>query len=208
MFRIISLIGMLVTVMGAAPLIPGADKYVPDTMSNLLTFDFMNTAAAPDSEAQPIQIHLGGEIIIVSNYEVTDGDSFQVQYESGETDKVRLLNIDSPERAQRYGTDAKDNLDGLLQHEGVIAIYATERDQYGRLLANVYVGDRWINENQVRDGMAYTYFGKNTDEYEATVLSNAQKEAQAVGAGVHGCADCQSPRSYRQANPRQANPRQ
>jgi micrococcal nuclease len=56
-------------------------------------------------------------------------------------------------------------------------------DQYGRLLAYVWVGSTLVNEAMVRQGWAVLYTVPPNVKY-ADRLGRAQKEARARGAGL------------------------
>lgn len=89
---------------------------------------------------------------------VIDGDTFKIKTADGETYKVRLLLIDTPEIGQQpepYGLEARKYAAELLQGQTVhLEFDKSERDQYNRLLAYAYVGDKMINELLLEKGLA------------------------------------------------------
>lgn len=92
---------------------------------------------------------------------VVDGDTFTTK--RGE--KVRLLGINTPEVAhnrepgQPYGQKAKQRLQTMIGGRTVqLFTDKDNRDNYGRLLAEVYLRDgTWVNAALVRDGYAHVY---------------------------------------------------
>jgi len=92
---------------------------------------------------------------------VYDGDTFRTV--RGE--KVRLLGINTPEVAhntepgQAFGKQARKRLVQLLQGETVrLRMDRDARDNYGRLLAQVWLRDgTWINALLLREGLAHVY---------------------------------------------------
>ena len=83
---------------------------------------------------------------------VADGDSITVLREREQV-KVRMVDIDAPERAQPFGTRSKQALRELVHGQEVLVV---ERgiDRYQCILGRVYRGDLDVNAEQVRQGMA------------------------------------------------------
>jgi micrococcal nuclease len=93
---------------------------------------------------------------------ITDGDTIHVALD-GEDETVRYIGIDTPESAipgeqpECFGERAARANAGLVEGETVtLVIGAEERDQYGRLLAYVYLGDVFVNAELLRLGLART----------------------------------------------------
>lgn len=86
---------------------------------------------------------------------VTDGDTISVLVD-GQQVKVRLAGIDSPERKQPFGTQAKSHLASLV-HEKDVKIASAGRDRYGRTLGVVFVGETNVNEAMIASGFAWVY---------------------------------------------------
>lgn len=87
---------------------------------------------------------------------VVDGDTFHCT----DGTKVRMLNIDSPERGQgeAYNQAAK-GLSHYLVKRRTVELERDIRplDQYGRTLAYVWIGKTLVNEAMVRDGWAVLF---------------------------------------------------
>ncbi len=82
---------------------------------------------------------------------VVDGDT--VVLEGGV--KIRLLGIDTPERGEPYYDVATDRLKELVAGKDVILKRdVSETDRYGRGLRHIYVGDTWVNEIMISEGLA------------------------------------------------------
>ena len=89
---------------------------------------------------------------------VIDGDTFRL--ESGE--KVRLMGIDAPEThhprkpVEYFGKEATEFAKKMLEGKLVrLELDVQERDQYGRLLAYVYLEDStFVNAELVKQGYA------------------------------------------------------
>lgn len=89
---------------------------------------------------------------------VIDGDTFRIRTDEGNTEKVRLLLIDTPEIGdvpEPYALEARDYAEELLAGQVVhLEFDESERDQYGRLLAYAYVDDQMVNELLLKKGLA------------------------------------------------------
>lgn len=83
---------------------------------------------------------------------VIDGDTFKLK--SGES--IRLLGIDAPSLSEPYGAEAQERLQKLVQDKEVELEFDSQglRDQYGRLLAYVWVEDILVNEVLIKEGLA------------------------------------------------------
>ncbi|MGC5583389.1 thermonuclease family protein [Ornithinimicrobium sp. W1665] len=130
-----------------------------------------------------------GEVVTV--HRVVDGDTLDV-VRDGETVRVRLLNVDTPETkhpgraVECLGPEATAFLaDRLPVGTEVELEYDQDRtDRYGRDLAGVFLDDSLVNAEIARAGLGVpVYFAPNDlflDEVEA-----ALEEAQAAGRGMY-----------------------
>src|SRR5215510_15251617 len=87
---------------------------------------------------------------------ISDRDTLSVLRE-GKAVKVRLYGVDTPEKAQAFGTQArKFTSDVAFQRDVTVEIRATDR--YGRLVGEVLLLDgRSLNQELVRAGLAWWY---------------------------------------------------
>jgi endonuclease YncB( thermonuclease family) len=109
---------------------------------------------------------------------VTDGDTLTLLASRTEY-KIRLAEIDTPEKGQGWGARASRALASKVQHEDVVVDF-TEVDNYGRLVGKVWLGDRDINRELVRQGHAWAYRDYLRD---ATLLQD-EAAAREEGAGL------------------------
>lgn len=92
---------------------------------------------------------------------IADGDTLTLFVDKRPL-KIRLANIDAPERNQAFGERAKQSLFELCF--GKDARYATQDiDRYGRTVAVVTCGGVEANRTQVERGMAWVYTKYNKD---------------------------------------------
>ena len=86
---------------------------------------------------------------------VTDGDSINILHE-GDSLRIRLAEIDTPERKQPFWRKYKDALaDYIAGKEVTVDEY--DVDLYGRVVGHVYQGNFWVNAAMVRSVNVYVY---------------------------------------------------
>lgn len=128
--------------------------------------------------------------IVVPVVDVVDGDTIEVLVDGVEED-VRYIGVDTPEvdpsiGVECFGSQASEANRRLVAGERVRLVFDAERrDRYGRLLAYVYVGERFINEELVRRGYATTLtIAPNTDF--AGRFDRLEQAAGNAGRGLWG----------------------
>ena len=124
---------------------------------------------------------------------VTDGDTIDVLIE-GEVEHVRYIGIDTPESTpdqplECFGHEASDANEEMVGGRVVSLTFGPERrDDYGRLLAFVRVGGRFVNAELVRRGFARSLTISPNDAL-APLFERLEAEAGRAGVGLWGaCA--------------------
>ncbi|HYG97373.1 MAG TPA: thermonuclease family protein [Solirubrobacterales bacterium] len=122
---------------------------------------------------------------------VVDGDTVEVDLD-GETEDVRYIGVDTPETVKPgepvecFGAQASSFNHRLVEGRRVRLVFGAERrDQYGRLLAYVYLGDRFVNAELVRRGLAETLTIPPNDRF-AERLERLEIAAARAGRGLWG----------------------
>ena len=87
---------------------------------------------------------------------ISDGDTFTLLTSNKKQVKVRLSEIDTPEKAQPFGTRARQALSDMIFSKDVLVVQE-EIDRYGRLVGHVFVNGTHVNRQLVEDGMAWVY---------------------------------------------------
>jgi endonuclease YncB( thermonuclease family) len=87
---------------------------------------------------------------------VSDGDTITVLSAGHQQTRVRLAQIDAPEKRQDFGAASKDSLSNLVFGKQVAVEVATT-DKYGRTVGKVLVSGLETNLEQVKRGMAWVY---------------------------------------------------
>src|SRR5690606_17292793 len=94
-------------------------------------------------------------------------------------ERIRLVGIDCPEDGQDYGKKAKQALSRQVDGK-TVRVQWTERDKYGRILGDVFLGNHWVNYELTRDGWAWHY----TQYSEDPDLAAAEQEAREAKRGL------------------------
>lgn len=124
---------------------------------------------------------------------VTDGDTIKVLCEGVET-KVRLNQIDTPERGQAFGSKAKEVLSNLVFNR-TVRLEIVDTDRYGRAVATVWVGETDANREMVRMGFAWAYRKYLRDQS----LIEVEAEAKASRRGLWADPNPIPPWEFRKA---------
>jgi micrococcal nuclease len=122
---------------------------------------------------------------------VVDGDTVEALI-GGEVEDVRLIGVDTPETVkpgepvQCFGPRASSFTHGLLGGQRVRFVFGVERrDTYDRLLAYAYLGERFVNAELVRRGLARTLTIPPNDRF-APRLRRLELDAARAGRGLWG----------------------
>ncbi|EFC3610315.1 thermonuclease family protein, partial [Escherichia coli] len=112
---------------------------------------------------------------------VLDGDTIDVML-SQHPVRVRLVNIDAPEKKQDYGRWSEKIMKSLVAGKTVTVTYF-QRDRYGRILGQVYAPDGMnVNQFMVRAGAAWVYEQYNTDPVLPVLQGEARQQKRGLWA--------------------------
>lgn len=130
---------------------------------------------------------------------IMDGDTFKLLTKDSTTVKVRLANIDCPEKKQPFSINAKKFVSEAVFSKQV-TVQVLKKDRYRRLIANVFYGDS-INLNQqlVKNGLAWHYLKYSKD----TILQSLEDQAKKDKVGLWADKNAISPWQWR-ANKKEA----
>ena len=109
---------------------------------------------------------------------VADGDTITVLKDLQQV-KVRLTEIDAPEKKQAFGNRSKESLSDLCFGKTATLIEKS-KDRYGRTLARVSCDGTDANAEQVRRGLAWAYTKYLTDPQ----IKAIEEEARAARLGL------------------------
>jgi endonuclease YncB( thermonuclease family) len=127
---------------------------------------------------------------------IADGDTISVLHE-GKAVKVRLHGVDTPEKAQAFGTQArKFTGDLVFQRDVTVVVHTTDR--YGRLVGEVMLPDgRSLGHELVRAGLAWWYRQYAPND---TTLAQLEAEARTAKRGLWADAHPVPPWQWRKGN--------
>lgn len=124
-------------------------------------------------------------------HRVIDGDTLDVRGDGRIVPKdklvrVRLLEIDAPERGTCYAKPATARTRALLPRDSTALVVHDDRlkDRYGRYLLYLWNEKKvFVNKSLVRSGHADAVLFQPNDKYWSTI-SRAEKAARQAGAGL------------------------
>lgn len=148
-----------------------------------------------------------GDIATVT--QVTDGDTFDVKYEDGGRETVRMVGIDTPETAKQYQSPHEYNVPDTTQGREWLRMWgdqammfsaqamaevdevrivtddtAGDEGYYGRRLAYVYVGGESLAKELLSHGLARVYTGEEFGKEGEYI--DIEQAAQSAGRGLWG----------------------
>ncbi len=126
---------------------------------------------------------------------IIDGDSILVTDAKLVEHEVQLEGIDAPELKQDFGKESMEGLTKLLKDKSVRLTWKS-KDNFDRLLAQVYDGDKHINVEMIKTGMAWHFKRYNKDES----LAKAETEAKEAKKGLWAKESPMAPWDYRKEN--------
>ncbi|SDB21784.1 thermonuclease family protein [Belnapia rosea] len=117
---------------------------------------------------------------------IADGDTLTLLTDAQTAIRVRLSEIDTPERRQPYGSRAREALSNLAygRHARVDVV---DEDRYGRTVGRVRIGATDVNAEMVRRGAAWVYRRYSRDP----ALLWIEAEARAARRGLWALPEAQ-----------------
>jgi len=127
---------------------------------------------------------------------VLDGDTVLILRKgigaAGGLVKIRLAEIDAPEKEQAFGAASRSSLVEMVWHKQ-IQVRPLALDKYGRTVAQLEVNGLSVNEEMVRRGMAWEYSHYHSDRRHISI----ENEARQAGRGLWAQSDPVPPWQWR-----------
>ena len=116
---------------------------------------------------------------------ISDGDTLTLLDAQKQQHKIRLSGIDTPEKAQPWGQNAKESLSNMVFNRQVTVDWH-KTDRYGRTLGKVIVDGVDANLVLVKAGMAWHYkqYAKEQQEDDRILYAEAETIARMVKKGL------------------------
>ena len=134
--------------------------------------------------------------LVVERVEVIDGDTVAVAGPGGDRQRVRIIGIDTPEVAhdgrprECWAQEATGALRALTEQADEVRLVEDDavgdRDDYGRLLRQVFVDDIDVGEQLLAAGHARRYKALSTASPVAARYRLVERQARTAGAGLWG----------------------
>jgi len=131
---------------------------------------------SPDPQTTPAREMPSGDTFKVVG--VVDGDTIDILVNRSPL-RLRLNGIDTPEKGQPFGNNAKDDLAKLIAGKQVRYV-VRDKDRYDRSIADVYLDNLYVNRWLVQKGLAWHYVAYSDD----ADLAATEAEAKAAGRGL------------------------
>ncbi|HAJ7809870.1 thermonuclease family protein [Escherichia coli] len=160
-------------------------------MRILLSVILFLFTAFQSANAGGIPYTLNQEILQGKVIRVLDGDTIEVKtlpakivvYEV--PIRVRLINIDAPEKKQPFGRWSANQLKALIAGKQVTVSY-TQRDRYGRIVGRVLTTNGTdASRFMVQSGAAWVYERYNTDKSLPALQREAQEQKRGLWADTN-----------------------
>ena len=136
---------------------------------------------------------------------VIDGDTFDVQYGSGDIDRIRLLGVDTPETYSKNKPDEYEGITNIecldewgdkattyaidiLSNNAVILAsdpLTEERDYYDRLLSYIEIEGKDFSAMLLENGYARVYTESKTSRTDSYLI--LEENAKKNKLGLWGC---------------------
>ena len=143
----------------------------------------MTAPTAEPSALPPIAVARAERLGPCEVTHVTDGDTLNVRCDQRK-ERVRMLQIDTPEREDALYEEAGDALEALIAGREVeLELGDEERDDHGRLLAYVWIGDEHLNLAMIRAGWS-PYFDRYGAGRYPREFADAERAARESRLGV------------------------
>ena len=139
---------------------------------------------------------------------VSDGDTIHLTTQEQTVLKVRLYGIDAPETdkvssrtgqvnipGQPYGDESYKALHDKIMGKQV-KLDILDIDKYRRMVGMIWLNDRNINLEMVREGYAEAFIEYLEEPYKSEFLK-AQQEAKSAKKGIWSLAEYERPRDFR-----------
>lgn len=115
------------------------------------------------------------ETILGKVVAITDGDTFKLLKKDSTLIRVRVANIDCPERKQPFSKRAKQFTSDAIFGKDV-EIVVLKKDRYGRFIANVvYDDNKNLSKELLKAGYAWHFVKYSNDSTLQVLEDNARK---------------------------------
>jgi len=145
---------------------------------------FILTACEPGPDTAPDKTSSGSYKVVG----IKDGDTIEL-LKDGQTEIVRLAEIDCPEKAQAFGKRAKQFTAELCFGKYVKLRGDNKRDQYKRIVATIIIDDTLnLNSELLKAGYAWHFKRYSNNSEYALLEETARQQRIGLWAGPNPVA--------------------
>lgn len=126
---------------------------------------------------------------------VIDGDTLVLQVAERAPIDVRLRDMDAPELCQAHGPEAKKALEEMALGKAATLVTAG-RDSFGRTIGSLTIDGQNLAARMVQEGHGWSVRYR----YDNGPLVKQERQAKALGRGLHATAGAVMPRDFRKNN--------
>jgi micrococcal nuclease len=123
---------------------------------------------------------------------ILDGDTYEILNNGNTTYKIRMTDIDAPEKSQDFGQRSKQTLAALIFGKEVKVVY-DKLDRNKRILGHTYLNGTYINLVMVQKGMAWHFKKYSSDQ----TFAQAEQFARNQKIGIWSKSNAIAPWDYR-----------
>lgn len=138
-------------------------------MKYLIAFLFLSLCSTKTEVSKKTPITFQAKVTAVK-----DGDTFKV-FANGKETTIRLAHVDCPEKRQPFSNTAKKFASDACFGKTVTVSSDGTIDQYKRLIAEIYVDKKCVNQQLVEKGLAWHYKHYSKSKHYANLETTARK---------------------------------
>ena len=136
-----------------------------------------------------------GEVLRGRAVKVQDGDTFDFLYGENQKQRIRVAQMDAPEKSMPFGQKSKERFTELVMGKEIDLVIETV-DRYGRIVGSVVIGGEDQAAVMISEGLAWYY-----RQYGWTdSLARLEEEARNAKRGLWADPNPQPPWEWRKAN--------
>lgn len=128
-------------------------------------------------------------------FKIIDGDSIVVRDSEKNEQMIHLEGIDAPEAKQTFGEQASRALEELVKGKSV-EIKWKKKDDFQRILGQVYIEDKHVNRQLIDLGLAWHF----VRYFPSEEFAEAQSKAKQSKKGLWSESDPIAPWDFRRKN--------
>ena len=128
--------------------------------------------------------HSFADTLIGKVVSIADGDTVTLLNNNQQT-KIRLAEIDTPEKNQPYGKKAKKAMSDFIFKKEV-EVEVVTIDRYGRTVGTIFLDNQNINKEMVKAGHAWVYVKYAKDKTLFALEKNAKENQLGLWALPEG----------------------